>query len=84
MAPYIHLAVTIAGVISLALLAYVVTGRRSLSGNLLVGSVSAGCGAFLALRVFGIAQLTDWIWLVWSLVAALIGLIAFHLFRSKR
>ena len=84
MAPYIHLAVTVVGVISLALLAYVITGRRSLSGSMLVGSVSASCGAFLALRVFGVAQLTDWIWLVWSLVAAMIGLVSYYMFRSKR
>lgn len=84
MAIYIHLAVTIAGVIALGLGAYVITGRRSLSGSLLVASVSAGCGAFLALRVFNVAQLTDWVWLAWSLIAASIGSISYYLFRSKR
>lgn len=84
MAAYIHLAIACAGILALGSLAYVLTGRRSLSGSLLVASVGAGCGAFLALRVFSIAQVTDWIWMVWALVGAAIGLITFYLFRSKR
>ena len=84
MATYIHLAIACLGVLGLGVLAYIITGRRSLSGSLLVTAVSASCGAFLALRVFGVAQLADWIWPVWALVAAVIGLVTFYLFRSKR
>jgi ribose/xylose/arabinose/galactoside ABC-type transport system permease subunit len=83
-APTIHLAIAGLGVLALGIIAYIVTGRRSLSGSLLVASVSAGCGAFLALRVFAVAQVTDWMWLVWALIGALIGLVSYYLFRSKR
>ena len=33
---------------------------------------------------FAVATLGDWIWTVWSLGAAVICLVAFFLFRSKR
>ena len=37
-----------------------------------------------ALAFFAVATLDDWTWVVWSMVAAVICLVAFFLFRSKR
>ncbi|MEN5168530.1 transglycosylase [Brevundimonas pondensis] len=84
MAPYADIAIAIVGALVLAWIADLLTGRRGLGGTILVAAVGAGCGAFLAIRVFAVATLDDWTWVVWSMVAAVICLVAFFLFRSKR
>lgn len=84
MAPYLQLGAATGGVLFLGLVAHSLAGRRSLSGCLLVASISAACGAFLAIRVFGAAVLTDWDWLAWAGVASVVGLGTYFLFRSKR
>ena len=84
MAPYTDIAIAVVGALVLAWIADLLTGRRGLGGTILVAAVVAGCGAFLAIRVFAVATLGDWIWTVWSMVAAVVCLVAFFLFRSKR
>lgn len=81
---YVEIAIAVIGALALAWIADLLTGRRGLGATVLVAMVSAACGAFLAVRVFAVAALTDWEWLPWSLGAAVLGLIAFFLFRSKR
>jgi len=83
-APYADIAIAVVGSLVLAWIADLLTGRRGLGGTILVAAVGAGSGAFLAMRVFAVATLGDWIWVVWSMVAAVICLVAFFLFRSKR
>lgn len=72
------------GVLILATIADQIAGRRGFFASLLVSAVGAACGAFLALRVFGISTLTDWAWVVWAMAGAAICLVAFFLFRNKR
>ena len=84
MAPYADIAIAVVGALVLAWVADLLTGRRGLGGTILVAAVGAGCGAFLAIRDFAVATLGDWLWTVWSLSAAVICLVAFFLFRSKR
>jgi len=81
---YIEIAIAVVGAVALAWIADLLTGRRGIGAVILVALVSAGCGAFLAIRVFAVAALTDWEWLLWSLVTTVIGLAAFFLFRNKR
>lgn len=84
MAPYADIAIAVVGALVLAWIADLLTGRRGLGGTMLVAAVGASCGAFLAIRVFAVAALGDWIWVIWSMVAAVVCLVAFFLFRSKR
>lgn len=84
MAPYADIAVAVVGALALAWIADLLTGRRGLGGTILVAAMGAACGAFLAIRVFGVATLSDWIWIVWSMIAAAVCLVAYFLFRSKR
>jgi acyl-CoA synthetase (AMP-forming)/AMP-acid ligase II len=55
-----------------------------LTAGTLVALVSGACGAFLAVRVFAVATLSDWEWMPWAFAAVVLGLVAFFLFRSKR
>jgi len=73
---YIEIAIAIIGAVALAWIADLLTGRRGIGAVILVALVSAACGAFLAIRVFAVAALTDWEWLLWSLVTTVIGLAA--------
>ena len=84
MAPYADIAIAVVGALVLAWIADLLTGRRGLGGTILVAAVGAGCGAFLAIRVFAVATLSDWTWIIWSMIAAAVCLVAFFLFRSKR
>jgi len=81
---YADIVIAIAGVLALACGYDLLTGRRGLGGVILVAGVGAACGAFLAIRVFAVATLGDWIWVVWSLAACTLTLVAYTLFRSKR
>ncbi|WP_303719218.1 transglycosylase [Brevundimonas naejangsanensis] len=81
---YIEIAIAIIGAVALAWIADLLTGRRGMGAVILVALVSAACGTFLAIRVFAVATLTDWEWLVWSLVTTVVGLAALFLFRNKR
>ncbi|SPU47056.1 transglycosylase [Brevundimonas diminuta] len=81
---YVEIAIALAGALGLAWIADLLTGRRGLGGTILVALVSGACGAFLAVRVFAVATLSDWEWLPWTFAAVVLGLVAFFLFRSKR
>lgn len=81
---YADIAIVILGTLGLAWLADQLGGRRGFGGATLVSAVGAGCGAFLAVRVFAVAMLGDWPWVAWSLIGAALSLTAYYLFRSKR
>lgn len=72
------------GAFVLAWLADLLTGRRGLFATSLVSGVGAAAGWFLAVRVFGVSTMDQWGWVLWSMIAAVIALVAFFLFRSKR
>lgn len=61
-----------------------VTGRRGLAAPLLVAFTGALCGGFLAVRVFGVATMDQWPWVIWSVVGAALALGAHFLFRNTR
>lgn len=81
-----HLDVVLAllAVVGLAVVADQLTGRRSLDQALLVGGVGAVCGGFLHVRVFALGSMDGWSWVLWSLIGAVLCLIAHFLFRGKR
>lgn len=81
---YADIAVAGLGVLAIAWIADQLVGRRGFGGAVLVACVGAACGWFLAVRVFGVATMGDWLWVVWSLGGAALCLVAFYLFRSKR
>ncbi len=81
---YADIAIAILGVLALAWGSDMLSGRRGFGGAILVAGVGAGCGAFLAIRVFAVAALGDWPWVVWVLTASALTLVAYTLFRSKR
>ena len=60
------------------------TGRRGLAAPLLVAFTGALCGGFLAVRVFGVATMDQWQWVIWSVVGAALALGAHFLFRNTR
>ena len=82
--PYVEIIIAVLGAFALAWLADLVSGRRGLFATSLVSGVAAVCGWFLAVRVFGTSTMTEWTWVLWSLVASTLALGAFFLFRSKR
>ncbi len=81
---YADIAIAVLGAFALAWLADLVTGRRGLFATSLVSGVAAVAGWFLAIRVFGVATMDEWGWVVWSLAASALALGGFFLFRSKR
>ncbi|MBN9464266.1 MAG: transglycosylase [Proteobacteria bacterium] len=81
---YAEIVVAVAGGVLLAWIADLATGRRGFGGTALVSGVGLVCGWFLAVRVFAVSAMTDWLWTVWALAGSAICLVAFFLFRSKR
>ena len=81
---YADIAIALIAVLAIAWLADQLAGRRGFGGAALVAGVGAACSWFLIIRVFAIATMGDWIWVVWSLGGAALALGAFYLFRSKR
>lgn len=81
---YAELLIAALGALLLAWIADLLTGRRGLAATLLVSGVGAICGGFLAIRVFAVSTLAQWPWVGWSLVASVVCLFAFFLFRNKR
>lgn len=81
---YLEIVIAVSGAVALAWIANMIASRRELGPAVLVALVSAACGAFLAIRVFAVAELADWKWLPWAFAAVVLGLIAFFLFRRKR
>ncbi|WP_125257245.1 transglycosylase [Brevundimonas fluminis] len=81
-----HLDVVVAllAVLGLAVVADQLTGRRSLDQALLAGGVGAICGGFLHVRVFALGSMDGWGWVLWSLIGAVLCLLAHFLFRGKR
>jgi hypothetical protein len=81
---YAEIIIAILGVLALAAAADQMTGKRGFGGTSLVAAVGAACGAFLAVRVFGVSTIEQWPWVIWALIASAACLVAFLLFRSKR
>lgn len=81
---YADIVATAVGVFAVAWIADMVTGRRGLFAASLVAGVSAACGWFLAVRVFDVATMDGFLWTAWALGGAVLGLIAFYLFRNTR
>ena len=77
-------AAAVVGALAIAWIADMLAGRRGLGGAILVAGVGAACAAFLAIRVFGVATLDSWLWVIWSLAGAALSMGAFYLFRNKR
>ena len=82
--PYIELLSTLAAVAVLAWVADLVTGRRALANMMIVGVTGGIAGAFLALRVFTVSEYDSWVWPIWSVVAAVIAMLVYFMFRNKR
>jgi hypothetical protein len=81
---YADILIAIAGVLIIAAVADQLGGKRGFGGALLVASVGAACGWFLVIRVFAMATMSDWIWVLWALGGAVASLTAYYLLRSKR
>jgi hypothetical protein len=81
---YADIVIAVLGAFVLAWLADLLTGRRGLFATSLVSGAGAVAGWFLAVRVFAVSTMDQWDWLAWSMAAAVIALVAFFLFRSKR
>jgi len=73
-----------AGVFALGWIADLLTGRRGLFAASLVSATGAVCGAFLAVRVFGVATMDEIGWTAWSGAGAILCLGTFFLFRNTR
>ncbi|NBB51637.1 transglycosylase [Rhizobium sp. CRIBSB] len=82
--PYLELLIAALAALGLAAIADQLTGRRGFLGTSLVSGVGAVCGWFLAVRVFAVTTTDDWDWILWSVVASIVCLGAFFIFRSKR
>jgi uncharacterized membrane protein YeaQ/YmgE (transglycosylase-associated protein family) len=81
---YADIVTAVLGAFVLAWLADLITGRRGLFAAALVSGVGAIAGWFLAVRVFAVSTMDQWDWVLWSMIASAIALVAFFLFRSKR
>jgi hypothetical protein len=81
---YADIVIAVLGAFVLAWLADQVTGRRGLFATSLVSGVAAVAGWFLAVRVFAVSTMDQWDWVLWSMVASAVALVAFFLFRNKR
>ena len=81
---YADIVIAALGAFVLAWLADALTGRRGRFATSLVSGVGAVAGWFLAVRVFAVSTMDQWNWLMWSMAAAILALLAFFLFRSKR
>ncbi len=81
---YADIVTAVLGAFVLAWLADLLTGRRGLFATALVSGVGAVAGWFLAVRVFAVSTMDQWDWVLWSMIASVIALGAFFLFRSKR
>lgn len=81
---YADLAIAALAVLGLAWLADGLTGRRGLGAAVMVAATGAGCGGFLAVRVFAVASMDQWPWIVWATAGAALSLLIYILFRSKR
>ncbi len=82
--PYIELLATVLGVVALAWVADLISGRRALPAMIIVGLSGGVAGAFLALRVFSIANYDSWIWPLWSVIGAVASMLLYFMFRNKR
>lgn len=81
---YADIVIAVLGAAGLAWTVDQLTGRRGLFGASLVAAVGAVCGWFLVIRVFSSATMDDWTWVLWSMGGAIVCLVAYVLFRSKR
>ena len=81
---YADILIAVVGAFVLAWIADLLTGRRGLFAASLVAFTGAACGWFLAVRVFGASTMDDFGWVLWSGVGAVLALVAYYLFRSKR
>jgi hypothetical protein len=81
---YADIIVAVVGALALAWIADQLTGRRGLFATLLVSGVGGLCGWFLAVRVFAVGTMDDWIWVGAAMAGSALALFGFFLFRNKR
>jgi len=81
---YADIIVAVVGAFALAWIADQLTGRRGLFATLLVSGIGALCGWFLAVRVFAVSTMDDWLWVGTAMMASAVALFGFFLFRNKR
>ncbi len=81
---YADIAIAGVGVLALAWVADLLTGRRGFFATSLVSLTGAVCGWFLAVRVFGAASMDEFGWVLWSGAGSVLALITFTLFRNTR
>lgn len=81
---YADVMTAVIGAFALAWAADQMTGRRGLFAASLVAFTGAACGWFLAVRVFGVSTMDQFLWVFWSGGGAVLALVAYYLFRNKR
>ncbi|NBW07847.1 MAG: transglycosylase [Caulobacteraceae bacterium] len=81
---YADIVVAVLGVLAVAWIADLLSGKRGYFAALLVAGVGAVCGWFLPIRVFANTTMDDWLWVACALGGAVFSLIAYYLFRNKR
>ena len=81
---YADVLIAVVGVFALGWAADFATGRRGLFASSLVAFTGAVCGWFVAVRVFGAATMDEFRWVLWAGAGAVVTLVAYFLFRSKR
>jgi MFS family permease len=64
---YADIVVAVLGVLAVAWIADLLSGKRGYFAALLVAGVGAVCGWFLPIRVFAFTTMDGWLWVVWSL-----------------
>ena len=81
---YADIVAAVIGVFAVAWVGDMLTGRRGFFAASLVAATGAACGWFLAVRVFGVATMDDFVWTAWAVGGAVLAMIAFYLFRNTR
>ena len=81
---YADIVMAAIGAAAVAWVADLLGGKRGLGGALLISAIGAACGWFLTVRVFAMATMEDWSWVLWSLIGSVIASLAYFLLRNKR
>ncbi|QTC92772.1 transglycosylase [Brevundimonas goettingensis] len=81
---YADIVIAALGVLAVAWIADLLSGKRGYFAALLVAGVGAVCGWFLPIRVFANTTMDSWQWVIWALGGAVFSLVAYYLFRNKR
>ena len=81
---YADIVIASLGVLAVAWIADLLSGKRGYFAALLVAGVGAVCGWFLPILVFANTTMDSWLWVGWALGGAVLSLVAYYLFRNKR